>query len=75
MNTRGNGALMRQSPLGVFCHRMKDSNQVAQVAIADTTLSHPNLLCVHSSVCYCLALSHLVGHPGDRKGAVERYIF
>ncbi len=68
--SKANGALMRATPLGVWCHRMPAAS--AGVAAArDSALSHPNPSAQGANAAYVTAIAHLVAHPGDAEGAVK----
>lgn len=68
--SKANGALMRAAPLGVWAHRL-EASAVAKLAQADADLSHPNPTCRDCNAVYCIAIAHLVAHPGDAQGALE----
>jgi ADP-ribosyl-[dinitrogen reductase] hydrolase len=69
--SKANGALMRVAPVAIWAHRQGDST-IAACAASDAMLSHPNTACQDASAAYCIALAHLIQHPGDSAGAVER---
>ncbi len=62
---------MRAAPLGIWGYRLHD-NQLAQCAIADSKLSHPNPSCANAVACYVIAIANLLRHPGNRQLAFER---
>ena len=66
--SKANGALMRATPLGIWGWRLSEEALVV-AAMADSRLTHPNPTCQHASATYCLAIRHLVLHPGDGEGA------
>ena len=68
-NSKANGALMRAAPLGVWGFRLSPK-ALAQAAIRDTNLSHPNPTCRYATVAYVLAMRHLVLNPRDATGAL-----
>ncbi|CAI7820838.1 unnamed protein product [Closterium sp. NIES-53] len=70
MNSQANGALMRVTPLAVWAHRLPP-HAVAQCAALDASLSHTNPTCRAASAAYCVAIAHLINHPGDAQGAFE----
>ncbi|CAI5996152.1 unnamed protein product [Closterium sp. NIES-64] len=70
MNSQANGALMRVTPLAVWAHRLPP-HAVAQCAALDASLSHTNPTCRAASAAYCIAIAHLINHPGDAQGAFE----
>ena len=66
MGSKANGSLMRASPLGIWGHRLSD-DKLAQFAIADSSLSHPNPSCCHAVACYVIAIANLLRKPADRQ--------
>ncbi|PSC68863.1 ribonuclease III isoform A [Micractinium conductrix] len=44
--------------------------ELAAAAAADVRLSHPNPACADASAAYCIALAHLIAHPGNAGGAL-----
>eukprot|EP00455_Lapot_gusevi_P016558 TRINITY_DN1856_c0_g1_i4.p1 TRINITY_DN1856_c0_g1~~TRINITY_DN1856_c0_g1_i4.p1 ORF type:complete len:318 (+),score=10.70 TRINITY_DN1856_c0_g1_i4:138-1091(+) len=66
-----NGALMRMTPLAVLAAWLPDQVLIDWVCL-DVRLSHPHPVCQISAVAYVLAVSHLVRHPHDRLGAIQR---
>ena len=57
------------APLGVWGFRLSPK-ALAEAAIRDTNLSHPNPTCRHATVAYVLAIRHLVLNPRDATGAL-----
>lgn len=71
MGSKANGSLMRISPLGVWGYRVSD-RELANFAMQDSRLSHPNLTCCYAIACYVIAIASLLRHPGDRQEAFKR---
>jgi ADP-ribosylglycohydrolase len=69
--SKANGGLMRVAPLGAWGHRLSEEALV-EAAFQDSRLTHVHATCQHCSALYCLAIRHLVLHPGDAEGAFER---
>jgi alkylation response protein AidB-like acyl-CoA dehydrogenase len=67
--SQANGSLMRSSPLGVFAHALPPQ-QAAELARADSALTHPHPVCGDSVAAYVIAVAHAVAH-GDARGAYE----
>jgi ADP-ribosyl-[dinitrogen reductase] hydrolase len=67
-SSKANGALMRVAPLGVWGHRLSEK-ELCEAAFQDCRLTHCNKTCQHASAIYCLAIRHLMHHPGDSEGA------
>jgi len=61
--SQSNGSLMRISPLGIWGHAM-DSNMLANLARADSELTHPNEVCQEACAVYVVAIAHAI-HSGS----------
>ena len=70
MGSKANGSLMRITPLGIWGHNLPAS-EIANFAIQDTALSHPNNSCCYAVACYTIALSSLIQQPGERELAFK----
>lgn len=71
MPSKANGSLMRASPIGVYAWDATDET-IAEIAIADATLSHPNAACADAGAAYAIAIASLVRTPGDVREALAR---
>eukprot|EP00877_Chromochloris_zofingiensis_P007455 jgi/Chrzof1/2963/Cz12g06070.t1 len=69
--SQSNGGLMRITPLAVWSHTCAD-DVITEHARRDTSLTHPDAATQDASATYCLAIAHLINHPGDSAGAFER---
>ena len=69
--SQANGSMMRVSPLGVWGHRL-DPSELAALAEADSTLTHPSAVCRAASVTLAVAVARAVA-TGD--GPSEIYQF
>jgi len=58
-SSQANGALMRISPLGIFCAR-RDPDQAAAWAQEDARLTHPHPVCVQANALFAVALAHAI---------------
>ena len=58
-DSQANGALMRISPLGIFGARF-ELNQVADWAVQDAMITHPNLLCQQVNAIFAIAIAHAI---------------
>ncbi len=74
--SKANGSLMRASPLGVWgaspdCSAGGeiDVKRLAECAIADSRLSHPNPSAADAVACYAIAIAELIRTLGDREAA------
>lgn len=65
MASEANGALMRATPIPIWCHRFDSINVVAQYARLDAMLTHPSQTCVDCNAIYCVALWSLIRNGGD----------
>mmetsp|Transcript_5352 Transcript_5352/g.9828 ORF Transcript_5352/g.9828 Transcript_5352/m.9828 type:complete len:356 (-) Transcript_5352:1183-2250(-) len=70
-DSQSNGCLMRATPLCVWAYKLSD-NHVAEAAILECSMTHPNLTVNCACACYALAISHLIKNPNDRLGAYSR---
>jgi ADP-ribosyl-[dinitrogen reductase] hydrolase len=73
MDSKANGSLMRVAPLGIWGSYLND-DQLAQCAIKESSLSHPNQSCSHAVACYVIAIASLIENQGDRLKAFNRVI-
>ena len=64
-----NGALMRISPLGIFCCN-SDLETTAQLARLDASLTHPHPVCLQANALYTMAIAQLIS---GRKSPRETY--
>ncbi|HAI68720.1 MAG TPA: hypothetical protein DCM38_04690 [Gammaproteobacteria bacterium] len=71
MASKANGSLMRIAPLGIWGSRL-DDNELAQCAIKESSLSHPNDSCCHAVACYVIAIASLIENLGQRNKAFNR---
>jgi len=71
MGSKANGSLMRASPLGPWGRDLSD-DALAEVARADSSLTHPNASCGDAVAAYAIAIASLVRAPGDRGAAMAR---
>lgn len=67
--SQANGALMRVSPLGIFCAGMQ-ADEVSQLAALDASLTHPNQVCVDANRIFVVAIARAIK---DGPGPVELY--
>ena len=66
MGSKANGSLMRISPLRIWGSNLKHT-EIADLAIQDTSLSHPNNSCGYAVACYSIAIASLIQQPGKRE--------
>ena len=71
--SQGNGALMRISPLGIFGWKSKPE-ELAKLAAADATLTHPNTICQQVSGLYAAAIAAAVREGHGPQTLYERII-
>ena len=69
--SQANGAMMRQSPLGVFCHAIAP-HQAFLLARRDAQLTHPNAFCQELSGLYVAAIARAIS---TQEGPDELYAF
>ena len=61
--SEANGSLMRASPIGLFAHALPAA-QAAELARADSALTHPNRVPCDAAAAFVVGLAHAVRH-GD----------
>lgn len=66
LGSKANGSLMRITPLGIWGHNL-EALEIANFAIEDTSLSHPNNSCGYAVACYSIAIATLIKQPGKRE--------
>ena len=73
MESKANGSLMRIMPLGIWGSRFSN-DELAQCAIKDSSLSHPNESCCYAVAGYVIAIASLIENPGNRREAFKRTV-
>lgn len=61
---------MRITPLGVYCHKLTDPNEIYTLTKLDVNLTHGDKSCVQAVTCYNIAISYLLRNLGDADGAI-----
>ena len=69
-DSQSNGCLMRIAPLPVFLRHLPRED-AANAVREEVGLTHVNETIQHACVLYCLTITHLLTHPGDRSGAFQ----
>jgi ADP-ribosyl-[dinitrogen reductase] hydrolase len=69
--SQANGALMRQSPLAIWGHALFP-DELAELVIRDTRLTHPHPVCVDASAAFIVALAAVVREGLDAGQTHER---
>lgn len=64
--SQANGAMMRISPLGIFGANFELS-QVAEWAMQDAALTHPNLICQQANALFTMGIAHAIASGCDAK--------
>lgn len=67
--SQANGALMRVSPLGIFCWNF-DPEKASLLAQSDASLTHPHPVCLQANALFAMAIAQLIS---GRKTAQETY--
>ncbi len=65
-DSQAHGAMMRISPLGIFGAGF-ELNQVAEWAMQDAALTHPNLICQQANALFAMGIAHAIHSGCDRK--------
>jgi len=68
-DSQANGALMRISPLGIFCWN-RDLESTSQFAKQDAALTHPHPVCIQANALFAMAIAQLIS---SRKSTQETY--
>ena len=71
LRSEANGALMRVSPLGIH-GAGRDPATVAGLAMADASLTHPNLCCQYASALMACTLAEAI-HTGRDRVSLHRF--
>jgi ADP-ribosyl-[dinitrogen reductase] hydrolase len=71
LDSQANGAMMRISPLGIFGARF-ELNQVAEWAMQDAALTHPNLICQQANALFAMGIAHAIKSGCDSKELYQR---
>jgi ADP-ribosyl-[dinitrogen reductase] hydrolase len=67
--SKANGSLMRATPLGIVACAF-DENRAIEIAMSDSRLTHPHIVCQQATAAYTLAIRHLILYPKDQNGAL-----
>jgi ADP-ribosylglycohydrolase len=59
-DSQANGALMRVSPLGIFCCNL-DRDRTSELAQLDAALTHPHPICLQTNSLFTMAIAEAVG--------------
>ncbi|MBT4330433.1 MAG: ADP-ribosylglycohydrolase family protein, partial [Candidatus Marinimicrobia bacterium] len=65
-DSQANGAMMRISPLGIFGAGV-ELDQVAEWAMQDAALTHPNLICQQANALFAMGIAHAIQSGCDGK--------
>jgi len=79
LESQANGAMMRISPLGIFGANF-ELHQVAEWAMRDAAITHPNLICQQGNALFAMGIAHAIQSGCDakelyqqiRQGAMDR---
>ena len=71
-NSLSNGALMRITPLAVWCHRMTDFEDIEWAVKTENELTHPNEIVHKANSLYVLAIRELINNDGNFEAAIEK---
>ena len=70
--SQSNGSLMRASPLGIWGAGM-DPERLAEVARADSRITHPNIVCQEACAVFVVAIAHAI-EAGSGPGEVYAHV-
>jgi ADP-ribosyl-[dinitrogen reductase] hydrolase len=68
-DSQANGALMRISPLGIFCWNC-DLEKTAQLAQLDASLTHPHPVCLQANALFAMTIAQVIS---CKKSPLETY--
>lgn len=68
-DSQANGALMRISPLGIFCSSC-DLEMTSELAQWDASLTHPHPICVQANALFAMSIAQLISR---QKSPLETY--
>lgn len=71
--SEANGAMMRASPLGIFGVGLPEA-KVADMAMQDAALTHPNPVCQQSNALFILAISNAISTGASPSKLYERIL-
>ena len=69
MKSQGNGSLMRIAPLAIWCSQLRSLDDLEIAVRLEVSLTHPNKTVQDASICYCIAIRHLMNNRSDTDGA------
>jgi ADP-ribosylglycohydrolase len=69
--SQANGALMRVSPLGIFCCGW-DREQTSKFAQQDAALTHPHPVCLQANALFTMAIAEAISHGMDPQQLYEQ---
>ena len=74
--SQSNGAMMRVSPLGIWCTRYVDEEDgfqtIARLAAEDAKITHPNKVCVDANILYVAAIAEAVKSPKEPRVVYDK---
>ena len=70
-NSLSNGALMRITPLAIWCHRMLDFQDIELAIKLENELTHSNETVHKANSLYVLAIRELINNKGDYDIAIK----
>ncbi|MDR1730554.1 MAG: ADP-ribosylglycohydrolase family protein [Synergistaceae bacterium] len=77
-DTEANGAMMRVSPLGIWCAERYDTRkkegfaEIARLARTDAAITHPTKVCADANTLYVAAIADAVRYGDTREEIFER---
>ena len=69
-DSQANGALMRISPLGIFCCNW-DKDRTSEFAQMDAALTHPHPICLQTNSLFTMAIAEAVGQGKSTQQVYE----
>ena len=72
-NSEGNGAMMRVSPLGIWCagrydpRKGEDFETIFRLAVEDAAITHPAKTCTDANILYVAAIADAIRHGSSKE--------
>ncbi|QQE10026.1 ADP-ribosylglycohydrolase family protein [Planctomycetota bacterium] len=69
-NSQANGAMMRVCPLAIWGAK-HDLKQVAEWAMQDAAITHPNIICQQANALYAMAIAYAIQSESDNRSVYD----
>ena len=72
--SQSNGSLMRIAPLAIWSSQLRSLDDLETAVRLEVSLTHPNKTVQDASICYCIAIRHLMNNRSDTNGAYLKVV-